>query len=175
MQTYLQIKVPINFNDSWFIELRNNIGDIPVNWQKRGYHITMAFIDETAEIEVILDILNKHLTCMPPPVIIFDKIDVFTTNSADTHIINLTTSNTPPQFAKTISEIRNELKSAGNILHSTFRLHITLGRVPANTITLAQVHHKIAHFKLEPITLTLKDVEYRIFRGSVISGWELGW
>ena len=49
MQTYLQIKVPINFNDSWFIELRNTIGDIPVDWQKRYYHITMAFIDETAD------------------------------------------------------------------------------------------------------------------------------
>ena len=61
MQTYLQIIVPINFNDSWFIELRNNIGDIPVNWQKRGYHITMAFIDETEEIEVILESGRAHV------------------------------------------------------------------------------------------------------------------
>ena len=47
MKTYLEIKVPIQYDVAWFAELRKALNGIPVKWQKGFFHITMVFIDET--------------------------------------------------------------------------------------------------------------------------------
>ena len=47
MKTYLEIKVPINYDDPWFKELRNHFAGIPVRWQKDFYHITLVFVNDT--------------------------------------------------------------------------------------------------------------------------------
>ena len=47
MKTYLEIKVPINYDDPWFKELRSHFAGFPVRWQKDFYHITLVFVNDT--------------------------------------------------------------------------------------------------------------------------------
>ena len=47
MKSYLEIYVPIQFDEPWFVELRNALTGVPVRWQTGYYHITMAFLNET--------------------------------------------------------------------------------------------------------------------------------
>lgn len=34
LKSYLEIKVPISFEDSWFVDLRESLKDMPVLWQR---------------------------------------------------------------------------------------------------------------------------------------------
>ena len=43
MKTFLELKVPIKFENQWFLELRSELKDANVIWQKDFYHITMVF------------------------------------------------------------------------------------------------------------------------------------
>ena len=81
MKSYLEIYVPIQFDEPWFVELRNALTGVPVRWQTGYYHITMAFLNETPANLDLLPILKKHLTVFPAPVLTFDKLDVLSTYS----------------------------------------------------------------------------------------------
>ena len=104
MKTYLEIKVPITFDASWFAELREELMDIPVIWQRDYYHITMAFIDDTQHLPEIETIMQKYLDSAKPLSIIFDKLDVFTATNGML-IVNLTATEIPAEFQALVDDI----------------------------------------------------------------------
>ena len=167
MKAYLEIQVPLKFNASWFQELRFACQNIDVRWQMAYYHITMAFIDETPEDVDLRPLLEKHLKTFPAPTLTFDKLDVFTAMSG-MHIINLTTTDAPQSFLSLIENIRSDMKAAGCVMDSWFRLHVTLGRVKESNLQLAAVQKMTESVSLLAFSLTLEDVDYRIFRGKTL-------
>ncbi len=167
MKTYLEIKVPIKYDDPWFVGLRNHFSGIPVRWQKDFYHITMVFVDEAPEGVDLRPILEKHLSAAPTPVLTFDRLDVFSVKSG-MYVIHLSTSHVPERFLALTEAIRKEMRTAGCKIHSDFMLHVTLGRVRDFNTKLAKLKRMVGSFSFSPFTLSLTEVDYREFRGRVI-------
>ena len=167
MKTYLEIQVPLRYNASWFQELRLACRNFDVKWQMAYHHITMAFVDETPENIDLRPLLEKHLNAFPALTLTFDKLDVFTAMSG-MHIINLTATDVPQSFLSLIEIIRSDMKAAGCVVDSWFRLHVTLGRVKDPHIQLATIQELAKSVSLPAFSLTLEDVDYRVFRGKTI-------
>ena len=167
MKTYLEIQVPLRYNASWFQELRLACRNFDVKWQMAYHHITMAFVDETPENIDRRPLLEKHLNAFPALTLTFDKLDVFTAMSG-MHIINLTATDVPQSFLSLIEIIRSDMKAAGCVVDSWFRLHVTLGRVKDPHIQLATIQELAKSVSLPAFSLTLEDVDYRVFRGKTI-------
>jgi len=167
MKTYLEIQVPLSYNASWFQELRLACQNIDVRWQMAYYHITMVFVDETPEDVDLRPLLEKHLNTFPAPTLTFNKLDVFTAMSG-MHIINLTVTDVPQSFLSLIENIRSDMKGAGCVMDSWFRLHVTLGRVKDTNIQLSAIQELMESVSLPAFSLTLEDVDYRIFRGKTL-------
>lgn len=167
MKTYLEIKVPISFNDSWFIELREALKDMPVLWQRDFYHITMAFIDDTQHLPDVEAIMHKYLDNAKPVSLTFDKLDVFTANNGML-IVNLTASKIQDEFQTLVDDIRCDISCTNSNIQSDFRLHVTLGRITEPNADIDDIGFLIDEIDLPPFTLTLDEVEYRVFRGRSI-------
>lgn len=167
MKTYLEIQVPIRYDAPWFKELRAAFDGIPVKWQEGYYHVTMAFIDETPSDVDLRPILEKHLKQASAPTITFDHLDVFPTKSG-LYIVNLTSLHVPEEFLLLIDNIRKDLKEVGCLMKSGFLFHVTLGRISESGADIPNLKHLVGGVEIPPFTLTLTDVDYRVFRGRTI-------
>lgn len=167
MKTYLEIKVPISFNNPWFIELREALKEMPVLWQRDFYHITLAFIDDTQHLPDVEAIMHKYLDNAKPVSLTFDKLDVFTANNGML-IVNLTASKIQDEFQTLVDDIRCDISCTNSNIQSDFRLHVTLGRITEPNADIDDVGFLIDEIDLPPFTLTLDEVEYRVFRGRSI-------
>ena len=167
MKTYLEIKVPIKYDDPWFEELRRHFDGIPVRWQKDFYHITMVFINDTPKGIDMRPLLEKHLSTAQAPVITFDRLDAFSIKSGR-HIIHLATSHVLESFLLLTESIYSDMKDAGCVILSDFMLHVTLGRVMSYDVELSDIKKVLEKVTMSPITLTLTDVDYREFRGRTL-------
>ena len=167
MKTYLEIKVPIRYDDQWFKSLRTACRGIPVKWQEDYYHITMAFCDETPRDADLRPILEKHLYDCKAPVMTFDTLDAFTATSG-MYIVNLGVSDIPSEFVSLVENIRADLEAAGCVMQSGFKLHVTLGRIRDCSLKLSEIQDVVHPVSLPPMTLQLTDVDYRVFRGRTI-------
>ena len=67
-----------------------------------------------------------------------------------------------------IENIRSDMKAAGCVMDSWFRLHVTLGRVKEANVQLSAVQELTDSVSLPAFSLTLEDVDYRIFRGKTL-------
>lgn len=167
MKTYLEIYVPITYDDSWFKELRSVFDNIPVIWQKGYYQITMAFCDETpAGIDIPL-ILYKHFKNLKAPQLCFNKLNTFQATSG-MYIINLGTNDIPASFTELVNDIRKDLKAVGCVMESDFMLHVTLGRIKDVHIDFSHIKELISSVTPAVITLNLTEIDYREFRGRTI-------
>lgn len=167
MKTYLEIQVPLRYDASWFQELRFAFRNIDVKWQMAYYHITMAFVDETPEDVDLRPMLEKHLNTFPAPTLTFNKLDAFTAMSG-MQIIYLTATEIPDSFLSLIENIHSDMKDAGCVMDSWFRLHVTLGRVKDPDVLLSAIQELTESVSLSAFSLTLEDVDYRIFRGRTL-------
>jgi len=167
MKTYLEIQVPLRYDATWFQKLRLAYSNIDVRWQMAYHHITMAFVDETPEDVDLRPLLEKHLKTFPAPTLTFDKLDVFTAMSG-MHIVYLTATDIPQSFLSLIESIRSDMKTVGCVMDSLFRLHVTLGRVKETHIPLAVIQELTGSVSLSAFSLTLENVDYRVFRGKTI-------
>jgi 2'-5' RNA ligase len=167
MKSYLEIKVPITYNDPLLSELSVALQDIPVHWQKGFFHITMAFIDDTQNLHDLEAIMHKHLDEATPVTIAFDKLDVFSTG-AGMIIVHLTTNNIPNDFRTLVEDIRCDVNCTNSRIQSDFRLHVTLGRITAPEADVEDIGFLLDEIVFSPLTLTLNEVEYREFRGRTI-------
>ena len=172
MKTYLELKVPIQYDAAWFAELRKALNGISIKWQKGFFHITMVFIDETPKDVDLICILDKNLKFFAAPSIVFDMLDVFSSKTG-MHIINLTSSKVPNTFLLLIQNIRKELKAAGCLILSDFRLHVTLGRVIDSKVPLSKLDNIIKTIAIPAATMTLDEIDYRELRGKVLYSTKL--
>lgn len=167
MKTYLEINVPIKYDDPWFEELRNHFAGIPVKWQKDFYHITMVFVNVTPKGIDLCPLLKKHLMTAQAPELTFDQLDAFATRSG-MYIIHLSTSHIPEHFLSLTEAIRADMKAAGCVIQSDFMLHVTLGRLSDFSIPLPELRSLTQSFSIPPLSMTLTDVDYRVYRGKTI-------
>ena len=167
MKSYLEIKVPITFDDPWFVELRHSLKGMPVLWQRDYYHITMVFIDDTQNLTAIQAIMHKYLDNAQAITITFNKLDVFATRSGML-VVHLTTSSMPKTFQTLVNSIRDEIGSTNSKMQSGFRLHVTLGRISEPSSDIDDIGFLIDEIDFMPFALTLNEVEYRVFRGRSI-------
>ncbi len=161
MKTYLEIHVPIKYDARWFDELRFKMSDTNVRWQNGHYHITMAFCDETPDAD-LRSVLQKHLGNAVSPVLCFDKLDVFESNTG-MFIIHLGVTNIPTEFSALVEDIRNALKDKGCVMLSDFKLHVTLGRLKDSSLDISVIKKIIETVSLPVFSLSLTEIEYKEF------------
>ena len=173
MKSYLELKVPIRYVDSWFAELRELLDGVNVRWQRDYYHITMVFLDYAPDNVNLVPGLSERLEDALAPTITFDRLDAFATGGGHKQVIHLTTSHVPEDFLVLVQDIRRYMKGKGCDIQSDFRLHVTLGRVQDPRTNLRQIKEAISQVDLPDITLDLSNVEYRVFRGKTLGQWRL--
>ena len=173
MKSYLELKVPIRYVDSWFAELRELLDGVNVRWQRDYYHITMVFLDYAPDNVNLVPGLSERPEDALAPTITFDRLDAFATGGGHKQVIHLTTSHVPEDFLALVQDIRRYMKGKGCDIQSDFRLHVTLGRVQDPRTNLRQIKEAISQVDLPDITLDLSNVEYRVFRGKTLGQWRL--
>ena len=173
MKSYLELKVPIRYVDSWFTELRELLDGVNVRWQRDYYHITMVFLDYAPDNVNLVPGLSERLEDALAPTITFDRLDAFATGGGHKQVIHLTTSQVPADFLALVQDIRQYMKGKGCDIQSDFRLHVTLGRVQDPRMNVRKLKDIISQVELPRITLDLSSVEYRVFRGKTLGPWKL--
>lgn len=173
MKSYLEIKVPISFDDYWFRELRNLLDGVDIRWQRGYYHITMAFLDFAPDNVNLLPGLNEILDEAVAPTITFDTLSAFATGGGQRQVIHLTTTSVPEDFLALVEDLRDYFTSKGCDIQSAFKLHVTLGRVQDPRMNVRKLKEIITQVNLPVITQELTEVEYRIFRGKTLGLWKL--
>lgn len=172
MKSYLEIRVPISFDEDWFRELRGLLDGVDIRWQRGYYHITMAFLDDTPQRVNLIPELTSLLSDATAPSITFDRLDAFA-SGYHRQVIHLTTTDAPADFLALIEDVRRYFKSKGCVIQSDFRLHVTLGRVQDPRMNVHKLKDIISQVDLPTFTIDLTDVEYRIFRGKTLGQWKL--
>lgn len=176
MSNYLELKVPVSWSAEWFGVLRREMEEegIGVRWQKAYYHITIAFINNDEPVKAISAAFNSLLARYDAPSLTFDKIDAFETKSGGEIIINLTASRPSAEFSVLAESLRNAALNAGAEIDGSFLLHVTLGRIATQNTSLEAAKRITEGIMIKPFEMTLKEVEYRYFRGESIRRWTLG-
>ena len=167
-KSYIEIKVPFPYETDCLGRLRHQFEGLPIHWQYDYFHITMAFIDKTRCVEDVKSIFLKYFTNVSPLKITFDKFDVFTTHSG-MHIIYLGASNIPEELLLLNRKFREEVINTGSTIYLDFYLHVTLGRVIDDGIVVNDIRNLIDKVKIQLFTVSLNEVIYRYFRGTIIS------
>ncbi len=172
MKSYIEIKVPIRFEDSWFRQLRDLLDGVDIRWQRGYYHITMAFLDFAPDKVNMKPGLNGILDDAVAPVITFDMLDAFA-SGYHRQVIHLTTTEAPKEFLDMVEQIREYFLAKGCEIQSDFKLHVTLGRVQDSRMNVRKLQDIIGQVDLPTFTMELTDVEYRVFRGKTLGLWKL--
>ena len=172
MKSYLEIKVPISFDDYWFMDLRDLLDGVDIRWQRGYYHITMAFLDFAPDGVNLVPGLDELLSDALPPSITFDTLDAFA-SGAHRQVIHLTATDVPEDFMALVEDVRRFFKAKVCVMQSDFRLHVTLGRVQDPRMNVRKLKDIISQVDMPELTLKLTGVEYRIFRGKTLGLWKL--
>ncbi|MBR5169241.1 MAG: 2'-5' RNA ligase family protein [Muribaculaceae bacterium] len=172
MQSYIEIKVPIRYEDSWFRQLRDLLDGVNIRWQRGYYHITMAFLDFAPDNVNLVPGLNDIVDEGMAPTITFDKLDAFA-SGYHRQVIHLTTTDAPDDFLALVKDLRHYFKAKGCKMQSDFKLHVTLGRAQDPRMNVNKLQDIISQVDLPALTMELTDVEYRILRGKTLGQWKL--
>ena len=174
MKSYLEIKVPISFDDYWFRELRDLLEGVNIRWQRGYYHITMAFLDFAPDGVNMVSGLDTIINDAVAPAITFDTLDAFA-SGPQRQVIHLSTTDAPDDFLALVEEIRRYFKSRGCVIQSDFKLHVTLGRVQDSRMNVRKLKDTISQVELPEISLDLTEVDYRVFKdyGKPLAHWTL--
>ena len=174
MKSYLEVKVPIDFNAPWFQELRKKIDEhhISVRWQNGFHHITVVFINEEPAAISLECVLGECLEGRVTPSLTFDKVDVFSI-SPGRFIIYLTAEHPSNEFMTLVNYIRNAAKMTGCIFDDNFRLHVTLGRIYDENIGMELLGDITNSIAVPPFTLLLPEVRYMEYRFKERASWML--
>ena len=175
MKNYLELKIPVQRNAQWYRELCDALQDerIPVRWQNGFYHITVAFIHDDNHVKELRDTFAQFLSDRPSPSITLDKLEAFATQSGKEIVINLAPSRPSNELLALIDKIRIAAINSGSQISKDFFIHITLGRIDAQDATLDEVNEVISSVDFEPFTVSIREAEYRYFRGATINRWTL--
>ena len=174
MKTYIELKVPIRFEDAWFKQLRDLLKGVDIRWQRGYYHITMAFLDYTPDKVNMVPGLNELLNDAESPSITFDKLDAFA-SGYHRQVIYLTTTQAPEEFLELVEDVREFFLAMGCEIQSGFKLHVTLGRVQDSRMNVRKLQDIISQVDMSTFTLDLTEVDYRVFKdyGKPLGHWTL--
>ena len=135
-------------------------------WQDGHFHVTVAFINDEVDVagaEMLAEVIDGELAGMAAPVLTFNTLEAFTTQGGGMHIVYLTASRVPEEWAAFVDRLRAKLIGLG--YHpGPFRLHVTLARVPAGSIGLEDLRRRIGRIDVPKMSLTLTNADYRFFR-----------
>ena len=174
MESYLEFVVPIAICATWYNEMLRNLRSVPVKWQGRCFHITVVFVNDAPAGARLLELFNGMLSDAKAPTLFFDKLDAFTTTSGSSHIINLTTTVPSAEFLEMVEGIRSRVEHRGCDVSQGFRIHVTLGRVAGNSITIKHLRSRLAGIHLPPFEIRLTRMRYLQREGHrVIGQWTL--
>lgn len=173
-QSYLQLLVPLDRRAGWYRAVERALGRVKP--QEGHFHITVAFINDVIDLvgaKKVVGILDEALAGMTAPTFVFDTVDAFRAENGEKYIVNLTASRVPEGWEAFVDRVRSRLSSAGYHLGS-YRLHVTLARVPVECIGLEALQARLARIAVPPMSLTLTKADYR-FRGAEegIGEWPL--
>ena len=174
MTSYIEIKVPISFDDYWFREMRDLLDGVNIRWQRGYYHITMAFLDYAPDGVNMIPGLTEILSEAVAPTITFDTLDAFS-SGARRQVIHLTTTDAPADFMALVEDVRRFFKSKGCEIQSDFKLHVTLGRVQDPRMNVRKLKDIISQVDMPEFTMELTEVDYRVFKdyGKPLGHWNL--
>lgn len=161
MKQYLSTNIHVSNNVHWLNDLKRRVEErgIGVKWQNKYHHITLAFIYDIPEEVNVFPPLYKCLAYRAAPSLTFDKLDVFTTASGN-HVINMTSSNPSEEFCNLLREVREAVDGLGCDYNHDFRLHVTLGKVSEEQISLDDMKAIIDEVSMPSFTYTFEKVEY---------------
>ncbi len=163
-ETYLQFHVPLDRRAGWYRAVKKALGRVKP--QEGHFHITVAFIKDEIDLvgaQQVAEILDEELKGMTAPTFVFDTVDAFLSESRVKSIVNLTASRVPEEWVAFVDRIRTRLSSAGYHLGS-YRLHVTLARVPIKYIGVDALQARLARIAVPPMSLTLTKADYRFFQ-----------
>lgn len=177
MKSYIEIVAPLRSSAKWLTQLRRIFSDagIEVEWKKCNFHLTLAFLNETPDVDSIIDAVSSHLYRVSAPMIKFDELNVFLAQSGTKYVVNLKTSDVPEEFRQLVGDIRESLKRKGAVMHSGFLFHVTLGEILDTNVGMAQVVKLVNSISLPAFTLHLKKVRFHEFggKGQIFKTWKL--
>ena len=175
MKNYIELKIPVQRNAQWYRELCDAMQEerIPVRWQNGFYHITVAFIHNDSHVDILGEAFSRILSGRKAPSITLDKIEAFQTQNGKEIIINIAPSHPSDELLTLINEMRTAAINSGSQISKDFFIHITLGRIDAQDATLDEVKDVLSTIDFEPFTVSIREAEYRYFRGATINQWTL--
>ena len=175
MKNYIELKIPIQRNTRWYRELCDAMQDerIPVRWQNGFYHITVAFVHDDTHVDILREAFSRILSGRKAPSVTLDKIEAFQTQNGKEIIINIAPSHPSDELLTLINEIRTTAINSGSQISKDFFIHITLGRIDAQDVTLDEVKQAISFISFSPFTVSIREAEYRYFRAGTIGRWTL--
>ena len=174
MKSYLEVKVPIDFNAPWFQELRKKIDEhhISVRWQNGFHHITVVFVNEEPTTISLEGVFRECLEGRMAPSLTFDKVDVFSISSGR-YIVYLTAEHSSDEFMALVNDVRDAVKMTGCNFDDNFRLHVTLGRIYDENIGIDLLSDITSSIAVPPFTLRLPEVRYMEYRFKELSTWTM--
>ena len=166
-KTYLQFHVPLDRRAGWYRALKAALGGVRgTRWQEGHFHVTVAFINDEVDVAgagKLAEVMDGELAGMAAPVLTFDTLEAFTTQGGGMHIVYLTASRVPEEWAAFVDRLRAKLIGLGCHL-GPFQLHVTLARVPAGSIDLDTLRCHIGRVAAPQISSTLTKADYRFYR-----------
>ena len=173
MKSYFEIIVPLDVNADWLKGLREDLSDVGMRWQNGFFHITVAFIKSSDNIDLITSIINNHLLTFQNVFRIkLNKLDAFPISNGRTYITHLCATEIPIEFSRWIKDLRNKLEDLNIDLEPDFKLHVTIGRISSEVIDLETLQYRLNKHEAPNIDLETKHFEYREFRGVTIKKWD---
>ena len=166
-KTYLQFLVPLNRRAGWYRALKAALDGVRgTRWQDGHFHVTVAFINDEVDVAgagKLAEVIDGELAGMAAPVLTFDTLEAFTTQGGGMHIVYLTASRVPNEWAAFVDRQRAKLIGLGYHL-GPFQLHVTLARVPAGSIDLEELRAGLVRIDVPKMSLALTKVDYRFYR-----------
>lgn len=166
-ETYLQFHVPLDRRAGWYrAQMAALDGVRGTRWQEGHFHVTVAFINDDVDMAgagKLAEVMGGELAGMTAPVLTFDTLEAFTTQGGGMHIVYLTASRVPDEWAAFVDRMRARLIGLGYHL-GPFQLHVTLARVPVGSIDLDALRHRIGRVAAPQISSTLTKADYRFYR-----------
>lgn len=174
MKSYLEVKVPIDIDALWFLELRKKMDEhhISARWQNGFHHITVVFVNEEPAAISLEGVFRESLEGRMAPSLTFDKVDVFAI-STGRYIVYLTAEHPSDEFMALVKDVRDAVRSTGCDFDENFRLHVTLGRVYDENIGIEQLSSITSSIAVPSFTLRLPEVRYMEYRFKELATWTM--
>ena len=165
---YFAIEVPLYGDANWFLQLKNILKDVPVNWQKDVYHITLAAIHDGVDFASgYIIMIQRQLEHYHAQSLTFDQLGVFETKKGEL-VICLKASQSDENFMELVNMVHEQVSKCTKnwdrcqVIQSKFRLHVTLGRIEAGKISLEEVQRLVSQVQIPAFKLRLSRVYHRI-------------